>query len=246
MIEIRLLPFLVADGPTQMARDEALHESAARGGSSMRFYRWSEPTLSLGYFQRADERLADPKLAALPWVRRASGGAAILHHAPYELTYSLALPADAAKIPAGDSWICRVHHALRDGLRARGLGVRAVVCGEEQKLGDFLCFLHHTPGDLVLAGAKVVGSAQRKQHGALLQHGTILLAQSPLTPLLPGIRERGGMDLTEVEIETLMRSELGRQFGWTFAEGDWTAGELAAAERIEGEKYRSREWNERR
>lgn len=245
MLEMRLLPTLAASGPEQMARDEALLESAAdQGVVSFRFYRWSEPTLSLGYFQGAGDRTGE--LASLAWVRRASGGAAILHHSPHELTYSFALPAAAATIPVGESWICRVHYAIRDCLKAMGVRTRAVVCGEEQKLGEFLCFLHHTPGDLVLDGSKVVGSAQRKQRGAILQHGTILLSTSAYTPQLPGLADLAGIGIDESEFMAGIRSELGRQLGWSYVEGDWTADELVEARRIKSEKYRSRDWNERR
>ena len=245
MTEMRLLPTLAAGGPEQMARDEAMLESATdRGVAAFRFYRWSEPTLSLGYFQQAGERTG--ALASLAWVRRASGGAAILHHSPHELTYSFALPAAAATIPLGESWICRVHYAIRDCLKSIGIRTRAVVCGEEQKLGEFLCFLHHTPGDLVLDGSKVVGSAQRKQRGAILQHGTILLSTSAYTTQLPGLADLSENEIGELKLMSGIRSELERQLDWSYTDGDWTAEELNVAKRIESEKYRSREWNHRR
>lgn len=240
MLSIRRLPLVTASGPEQMARDEALLASAAdRGVASFRFYRWREPTLSLGYFQPASVRL--PGAA---WVRRASGGAAILHHHPHELTYAVALPAGALGPLRGENWICRVHHVLRDVLHARGVPAHAVACGEERKLGDGLCFLHHTAGDLVVGGAKVVGSAQRKLRGALLQHGTILLSRSPLTPQLPGIAELA----TAVPADELMRgfaAGLEASLGWRFVDGGWTDAEQEAARVAEG-KYRSEEWNDRR
>ena len=68
----RLLPYRVADGPTNMATDEALLEAALAGVATLRFYGWSPPTLSLGYFQSERLRLADPLLAALPFVPRKS------------------------------------------------------------------------------------------------------------------------------------------------------------------------------
>src|SRR5437899_518235 len=89
----RLLPFHIAAGPWQMAADEVLLESAVRGLASLRFYGWPAATLSLGYFQPAAVRRADPTLSALPWVRRPSGGSALVHH--HEITYALALPAGA-------------------------------------------------------------------------------------------------------------------------------------------------------
>jgi lipoyl(octanoyl) transferase len=244
MLAFRRLPDLVAPGPEQMARDEALLETAANHGvASFRFYRWSEPTWSLGYFQAAAERGGRKPDA---WVRRSSGGAGILHHAPHELTYSIALPANAAILPKGESWICHVHHALCDYLNSLGIPARAVVCGEEKKLGEFLCFLHHTPGDLAVEGSKVVGSAQRKLRGAILQHGTILLSRSPFTPELPGIAELAGRLHDEEHLKAGFLRELTRQFGWRFEPGAWSAEEEESARRIEAEKYRAREWNERR
>src|ERR1051326_1065531 len=86
----RLLPFAVADGPQNMAADEVLLHSAAAGQVSLRFYGWTEATLSLGYFQHAARRLDDPLLPELPFVRRPTGGDALVHH--QELTYCLAVP----------------------------------------------------------------------------------------------------------------------------------------------------------
>ena len=84
MPPIRLLPFGSADGPTNMAADEALLECASAGVASLRFYTWTEATVSLGYFQPAAAREQVADLARLPWVRRSTGGAAIVHH--HELT----------------------------------------------------------------------------------------------------------------------------------------------------------------
>ena len=110
------------------------------------------------------------------WVRRPTGGAAILHH--LEITYALALPA-GPPWHTSESWLCRFHHAVAAALKGFGVESRAVVCGEEQKLGPFLCFQHQTPGDLLVEGHKVVGSAQRRPHGATMQHGSILLRPEP-------------------------------------------------------------------
>src|ERR671913_186039 len=186
---IRLLPFAGADGATNMAADEALLESAVRGVASLRFYTWSAPTLSLGYFQHAAERTSDANLARLAWVRRSTGGAAIVHH--HELTYALALP-PGKEWASPENWICRFHHAVQRVLAGRGVKAHAVVCGEEQKLGPVVCFLHQTPGDLLINGSKVAGSAQRKMRGALLQHGSILLRRSEFVPHLAGICDAPG------------------------------------------------------
>ncbi len=185
MKSLRLLPLEAADGATNMAADEALLEAAVAGVASLRFYTWSEPTLSLGYFQAESVRQSDPALARLPYVRRPSGGSALVHDR--ELTYCLALPAGFDWQPKGQSWLCRFHGFIAAALSELEIAAKPSLCDEQRKLGEVLCFLHHTPGDLILNEAKIAGSAQRKQRGALMQHGAILLAGSPAAPALPGL-----------------------------------------------------------
>lgn len=229
-----------------MALDEAMLLSAhVRQEAAFRFYEWSEPTVSLGYFQSRQDH-EQSQLRKLAWVRRSSGGAAILHHAPHELTYSFALPLALAKIQRGESWICRVHHAIRDWLKCQSILTRAVVCGEEQKKGEYLCFLHQTAGDLILNGSKIAGSAQRKHQGSLLQHGTILLTTSPYTSELPGLGELSGKLVPRESLCQGILETLGTQFGWDFRPDDWTQDEQRQANHIEAEKYRTKDWNERR
>ena len=241
---IRLLPFNPADGPTNMARDEAMLESASeRGIASLRFYTWSEPTLSLGYFQPSACR-SSPRFAPLPWVRRSTGGAAILHH--HELTYSFALPA-RPEWKSAESWICRFHDQIRGVLAEQGLDSRLVVCGEEKKLGDVLCFLDQTPGDLIVAGSKVAGSAQRKLTGAILQHGSILLQRSEHAPELPGIHDLVGKKLFAPEsLATQLTARFAVAMQTRVETGCWTAIESERVPVLRSEKYADREWNERR
>jgi lipoate-protein ligase A len=243
----RLLPLEDLSGPANMAADEALlHAAAAHGTAALRFYTWAEPTLSLGYFQPAADRLADPLVAGLPWVRRASGGAALVHH--HELTYALALPPgkpwqDPA---AAEPWTCRMHHIITAALAPTGAAVRPVVCGREQKLGDFLCFLDQTPGDLLAFGAKVVGSAQRKQKGAVLQHGGVLLRKSEFTPKLPGILERTGVELTPTGAAAAILDAFVADTGWRPEPSDWTPAERELRERFEADRYANPTWNDKR
>lgn len=223
-----------------MAADEALLTTAADAGiASLRFYTWAEPTLSLGYFQPAGVR---DTLPPLPWVRRATGGAALVHDR--ELTYAVALPAGRAWQPAGESWLCRVHHWVQEVLADLGAAVEPVVCGRERKLGDVLCFEHQTAGDLVSGGAKVVGSAQRKLRGALLQHGGILLHRSAFAPSLPGLFELTGRDIRPEELAARLTAKFATAFAVT--PGDWTADEVALCESLAVEKYGAPAWNEKR
>src|SRR5438105_15958731 len=118
----RLLPFAVADGAYNMAKDEVLLESAAAGTASLRFYAWGEANLPLGYFQRERLRLEDKQLAQLPFVRRLTGGMTLVHH--HELTYALALPAGPPWQRNGSRplpWLHRMHGIIAAALQQVGV-----------------------------------------------------------------------------------------------------------------------------
>lgn len=233
---LRLLPFHEADGASNMAADESLLETAAdRGLAALRFYAWSEPTVSLGYFQPAEAANRIP--GNLPWVRRSTGGEAIVHH--HELTYAIAFP-DSKEWRSPEPWTCRFHHLIRDVLAERGIVSRAVLCGEERRFGDVLCFLNQTPGDLLIEGSKVAGSAQRKRKGAILQHGSILLARSEFAPMLPGISDFS----REPVLSKWLAERLAAKFDGE--PSDWTSQELERTAAIRTEKYANPDWNRKR
>jgi len=244
-LHLRLLPLTCDDGPSQMAQDEVLLESAVGGQASLRFYQWSVPTLSLGYFQPSAMRLQRPEFAALPWVRRPTGGAAILHH--HELTYAFALPPRLAF--RQNSWICLFHGLLRELLEQTALAGQAhlVRCGEERKLGDVLCFLHQTAGDLLLQGSKVAGSAQRKHRGALLQHGSILLRRSPYAPELPGLFDLAGQDLfSPAALAQSLAARFAELLHAELVPDTWTPAEQQRIAELKAAKYQQPAWNEKR
>jgi lipoate-protein ligase A len=238
---LRLLPYELADGAHNMGADEVLLESAVAGAGCLRFYGWSEPTLSLGYFQPHRLRGSDQRLAKLPFIRRPTGGGALVHH--HELTYALGLPASLVR-QGHQSWLGRTHTIIVEALAS--LGVSTATVAEEKQAADLLCSQHFTPGDLVVGAAKVVGSAQRKQRGALLQHGAILLATSPHAPALPGIRELTGRKLTPGEVIPILERELAAQTGWLLIAGDWTARERQRIEELVQIKYGQPSWNQKR
>jgi lipoate-protein ligase A len=224
-----------------MAADETLLEAAAAGTASFRLYAWSQPTLSLGYFQPSAACRAYPRLSELAWVRRPSGGEALVHH--HEVTYALALPAGAPWQKSGESWLKRMHGILTETLAAFGVSSRACGDREEKKLGEVLCFLHHTPGDLLMDDAKVAGSAQRKQRGALMQHGSILLAASKWTPHLRGIRELAGVTLSPEALGAVLAEQLAKQTGWQMISSEWTPSERERIAALAAGKYSQPVWN---
>jgi lipoate-protein ligase A len=241
---IRLLPYADADGATNMAADETLVRSAAQGIASLRLYGWTTATLSLGYFQPHSVRLADSRLATLPWVRRPSGGATLVHH--HELTYALALP-PGSPWQIGKAWMPRMHRIITAALAELGLERNVEpVLDTTTKFGDVLCFQQHTPGDLLSGGKKVVGSAQRKYHQALMQHGSILLAQSEYTPALPGLLEMTGVSLGAAQVQEAVLHAFKNEIGWRIEATAWTMQEKQEIEELVVEKYATAEWNEKR
>jgi lipoate-protein ligase A len=246
-LTLRLLPHAIATGADNMAIDEALLLSALRGQATLRFYGWLEATVSLGYFQPGRLREQEASLAALPWVRRPSGGATLVHH--HEVTYALALPPGEPwqTAEAGCScWLRRMHEIIAGALTDLGIPCRLHTPPPDQENHGILCFRHFAAGDVLIGQAKVAGSAQRRHRGALLQHGALLLASSPHAPILPGIRELTACQFSPEEVVVAVRERFSRKTGWVLAAGELTAEERTVASELARSKYGSDAWNRKR
>src|SRR5260221_640498 len=86
---------------------------------------------------------------------------------------------------------------------------------------------HMAADDLMLGATKILGSAQRRQRGASLQHGGLLLAQSTATPSLPGIEEITGVRLELRRVADAVVNAFRVEAGWPLQELEWSATELA-------------------
>jgi lipoate-protein ligase A len=162
-------------GFRNMAIDQALLSRAAeRGERWLRLYRWAPHCLSFGRHEPAARRYDRQRAETLglDTVRRPTGGRAVWHSD--ELTYAVALPAAGL---GGVREVCaEIHAMLRDGLSRLGVAVVAAETAPALRPGAGACFAAPAGGELMLGGRKVVGSAQLRERGALLQHGTILLS----------------------------------------------------------------------
>ena len=210
-------------GAWNMAVDEALLETAiADGVATLRWYQWSEPTVSLGYFQKSAELAGDVILSRLPAVRRLTGGGAILHDD--ELTYSVALPANQKLFERPEQLYDIVHESIVGGLCEMGLPVS--FRGQTLKRADepMLCFLRQDSHDLTLGGNKVLGSAQRRRRGAILQHGSLIRRASPLATHLPGLA-----DLCPAEFSEDLAKRLAVRVAESLADS-WMPGALTEQE----------------
>jgi lipoate-protein ligase A len=170
----RLLFSDPASGPENMALDEALMTRAcATGEWVFRVYSWSAPTLSFGRHQAA--RVAyDPALIAqarLAVVRRPTGGRTVLHDR--EVTYSVTAPIkDGGDLRESYQ---RINRLLVGGLRSLGVAVEIAETSRAPRPDFSPCFETPSPGELTVDGRKLAGSAQWRERGALLQHGSILV-----------------------------------------------------------------------
>jgi lipoate-protein ligase A len=224
----------IRHGAANMAVDHALLESVQEGSAPiLRFYRWCEPTLSLGRNQPA-HGLYDKVQAT---VRRPTGGMAVLHHR--EITYGIAVPADALGGPRAT--YLAVNAALISGLQTLGAAAAPAHASRRGRFGTVQpCFAEAAEGEVVARGKKLVGSAQRYERRVILQHGSILLGNDQpagaisLADLLPTVPD-------PQEIAAALRDAFARVFGICLAPAELSGREQARADELEA-FYSSDEW----
>jgi lipoate-protein ligase A len=163
-----------------MAVDEALARCRAPGEATLRIYRWARPTLSFGRNQpargRYDEAVAP--LIGAEVVRRPTGGREVLHDR--ELTYAVILP--LRRLGGLREAYSEVNAGLVDALRSLGIPAEAAPPrGRPPGPEAGACFAVAAPGEVTVAGRKLVGSAQARVEGSLLQHGSLLLGPPSLS-----------------------------------------------------------------
>jgi lipoate-protein ligase A len=259
----RLLVGAPAGGAWNMAVDEVLLDGVAAGTTppTLRFYEWTPPCLSLGYFQPFDVVDVDGcRALGVEVVRRPTGGRAILHDR--ELTYSVTLPAsllghDGGVLPS----YYRLSLALQDGLRR--LGVPASLAPESASSSAEhgpVCFDRPSAHEILFDGRKLVGSAQMRREGGLLQHGSILIEPriDKVTACLrlpdrAGARslEDGVAGLAELgvthpaRIAAAIAAAFAAGFGVGLVEGPLRPDEEVAARALARSKYQSAGWTQR-
>lgn len=188
-----------------MAIDEALLRRAAREQEGvLRVYRWLAPTLSLGRHQTArDAYDADmAKALGVSLVRRLTGGRALLHWR--EVTYSVTAPLGSEGLVES---YAAINALLLDSLR--NLGVTATIADRIERLpspASAPCFERPAAGEIMFDGRKLIGSAQFRNETALLQHGSILIADDQ--PLVTQLARR---PVGDVAPAATLQHALGRE-----------------------------------
>ncbi|PQO39186.1 lipoate--protein ligase family protein [Blastopirellula marina] len=246
MKEMRLIVDPPASGTWNMAVDEAILRGAVDlGVPTLRFYGWDEPTLSLGYFQKYDDRRQHQASVNCTCVRRASGGGAIMHDR--ELTYSFVAPVRDSRSEETTRWFDLFHETLIEVLAK--WGINAHLSGKPQSTSTpdpFLCFLRRHEVDVIVDGNKICGSAQRRHQVAVLQHGSVILQQSACAPELPGLAEITGQQISSETLIEQWKECLSATFQSTYVPGELTAKEVESAQEIESAKFSHPDWTHKR
>ena len=187
------------DPAFNMACDEALLEAMPRiQRPVLRFYAWTEPAASFGYFQRySDVELLTP---LRPLIRRPTAGGIVPHAADW--TYSLAFPTthEWYALTARDSYR-RLHCWVKEAFAELNQATELAPEPFKPILGQ--CFVGHEQADLLWRGRKVAGAAQRRRKDGMLIQGSI---QPPIPTM------------SRIELEKAMLESARRMFGI-----DWRA-----------------------
>ena len=248
-----------ADGATNMAIDQALLENTETNSRpAMRVYGWFPYCISLGYHQSEDDIDFDLcRKKHIDVVRRPTGGRAVLH--AEEITYAVIVPQSASIFQRS---VTAVYNLISLGLLTgiKKLGIPANFAKRSIDLRDHYkkvesvsCFSASARNEIVVNGKKLVGSAQRRFHGNILQHGSILLGSAHLE--LPELINKSDSQLrqrmrTELMNKTVSLCQcLGREISFKevvdnikkgmeetlsiqFAEGNLTIQERESSERL--------------
>ncbi|MDU1046557.1 MAG: biotin/lipoate A/B protein ligase family protein [Staphylococcus epidermidis] len=166
-----------------MAMDEALLNFVLRGEIDpvIRFYTWNPATLSIGYFQRLQKEIDIDKVKEKGYglVRRQTGGRGVLHDK--ELTYSVIVPESHPNMPSTVTEAYKIiSQGLLEGFKNLGFETYFAIPRSKEERDKLkqprssVCFDAPSWYELVVEGRKIAGSAQTRQKGVILQHGSIL------------------------------------------------------------------------
>ena len=252
-----------------MAIDEAIaeHVGAGQAPPTLRLYSWEPACLSLGYAQRAAD-VDQERLHARGWtmVRRLTGGRAILH--VDELTYSVSTPIDEPRVEGGVVESYRqLSQGLLTGLQILGASVHAERAAEGARgFSGPVCFEVPSDYEITARGKKLLGSAQTRRSGMVLQHGALPLF-GDITRICDALtfadeaeretvreRVRGraitleeamGSRLDASHVAKAIAQGFAQALNLSFERGTLSLRERTRAEKLRVTKYATPEWNER-
>lgn len=230
---------------------------------TLRFYQWSPPALSIGYFQpmaQINARICQKRGYGL--VRRPTGGRAVLHNS--ELTYSFVHSIDGMPGTISKSYR-NISQALVLGLKK--LGLLAELSRVKDKGNTPACFDSPARFEIKIGGKKVIGSAQTRRKEALLQQGSIPLrvdvdellsllkiegentkrkTREVLKNKAAGLEDFAGERIEITDLKCAIKSGFSNWYDVKLLDSSLTRKELELAHKLTEEKYSTDEWNFRR
>ena len=270
----RLLQDQPSSAAWNMAADEAMLIGcqSETGRPTLRFYGWNPPAVSIGYFQRLATEIDQEvcRKLGIDIVRRLTGGRAVLHE--QELTYSLVVRENEPCIPTTVTESYRFFsRAIMAGLARLGIAAEMkspeLQRGKPRSHASAACFDAPSHYEITVAGRKLVGSAQVRREGVLLQHGSILLSLQPermaavlqsaktdrdemlaleLAEKAIGLDEVLGRPIDPADVAVAIRAGFEAQCDLRFQADVWTESELSCIDELVKHKYGVKAWNFRR
>lgn len=270
MNEWRYLPFNRYDAAENMAIDEAvLRENQRRGSDArptLRFYGWTKPTISLGYFQdvATEVNIGFCRRNNIPIIRRPTGGKAVLHHD--DLTYSVIALEDNHLFPAGLLGTYKViSRCIAAGLEKLGVRADMLQEGRESESAELSAFCFSVPSqyELLVEKRKICGSAQIRSRGVFLQHGSLLMNFDPVQTCRALVTSDGPVSEEASKLQQrvtsfyeyadrryayedvcgILKRAFEESLGIRLVDGVLTEEEETVKERLLEYKYRDSRWN---
>jgi lipoyl(octanoyl) transferase len=259
-----------------MALDEMIlnWQSEKKFPPTVRFYQWEVPTLTVGYFQRATKEidLDEVKKRGFGFVRRQTGGRGVLH--ANELTYSVIVPEDHPEMPKTVTEAYRViSRGILEGFKELGLDAYFSIPDSEAERAALknprsaVCFDAPSWYEIVVEDRKIAGSAQTRQKGVILQHGSIpltididelydlfIFSNEKVKERMKNMFKTKAVAMSELTDRTFTMDDLIRAFEIGFERGlnielelyTLSDEEEQAVWNLAKEKYETDEWNYRK
>ena len=263
MPNIKYLSDRTNNGFMNMAIDEAIFRNSIKRDENdiiIRFYDWDPACISLGYFQSLEKEIDENGCADadVDIVRRPTGGRAVLHD--LELTYSVVAPTDVLGKNTLTSYL-NISRALNQGLNILGVNSSIAPAKKTKRKGSAACFDSISSHEISVKGKKLVGSAQYRDEGYLLQHGSILIdmnadklfsclklkkkdkAKRLFERITTTINEELNKKINKNDVEKAMVEGFENYFDINIHKIDFSNTIVKQAEKFYENKYSTKEWN---
>jgi lipoate-protein ligase A len=264
----RFIPYKKLNAFENMAIDEAIfrENQLIDAAPTLRFYSWSPPSISLGYFQETSKEVdvEECRRYHIDIVRRPTGGKAVLHE--HDLTYAVVAKENNPLFPPDILGTYRViSGCISDALSE--LGIKAEMADDgrasQDKLLKASCFSSPSRYELLVKKRKICGSAQVRSRGVFLQHGSILLDFDPvktcavllsrhsdremhvkqLRKSVTSIYEHVGPTVNVAMICHALRKNFEKKLGVELVQKEMTPKEEILKTQLMRDKYMNDKWN---